>query len=240
MAWGQSPVETTAGLPEDASSTAPAPIPGPETNDAPARPDPKVIADVAPATPDTEPKLRPGARDNDLLSRHWLLGASVSYSTPFGNFTSHSPIGSRLGAAYVVGLDAGYGLTRHLQVSLAGEFVQVTSGSKCSSCDAASYSLGARVRYHLVEGTRFDPWVGYGFGYRQTMFDTNDDSVTFDAIEPIRLELGGDWYASSVFTLGPILAVGVDRTIQSDDNGDGRWSTWLSAGIRVGLDPTGR
>jgi hypothetical protein len=54
------------------------------------------------------------------------------------------------------------------------------------------------------------------------------------------MELGGDWYVTSLFTLGPILSIGVDRTVVADDESNGRWSTWMSAGLRFGLDPKGR
>ncbi|MGC4066078.1 MAG: hypothetical protein QM784_15785 [Polyangiaceae bacterium] len=65
-------------------------------------------------------------------------------------------------------------------------------------------------------------------------------TTKFTAIEPLRLELGGDWYASSVFALGPVLAMGISRTVSPpDEAGDPRWSAWLSAGLRIALDPAG-
>lgn len=239
IAWGQSPVDASGVTAEDANS-ANAPLPGQETRTVPSRVDPKATFEVAPRKNEPVPPLRPGAPDRDQLSGHWSIGASFALSTPLGNFSSTSPIGSRLGEAYGLGLDVGYGFSRHLRLSLAGELLSIASGSSCSTCEATSYVLGARLRYHLVEGTRFDPWVGYGFSYRQTSFENASSEIKFDALEPIRMELGGDWYMTSVFTIGPVLSIGIDRTVGASDDSNGRWSTWFSGGLRIGLDPKGR
>jgi hypothetical protein len=198
------------------------------------------IRDVAKATPEPPKKLRAGSPDRDLLSKHWALGASISYGAPFGSFTSRSPIGRRFGGATFWGLNVGYGLTRHVQLSLFGEYSHVASGSTCSACDGNSYLLGSNLRYHLIEGTRFDPWVSYGAAYRYISLNNSSDSDTFSAFEPIRFEFGGDWYASSVFALGPVFSIGVDRTVDTSDTANARWSTWLSFGLRMSLDPKGR
>jgi hypothetical protein len=169
-----------------------------------------------------------------------MLGALGAYGTPLGNFTSRNPIGSRFGDALYLGIDLGLGLTRHIQVSLAGEFATLSAGSACAECSATSYVFGPRLRYHLVEGTRFSPWVGYGLSVRHTSTEAGASESSFTAIEPLRLELGGDWYASSVVALGPVLSMGIARTVAPpDDAGDGRWSAWLSAGLRIALDPKG-
>jgi hypothetical protein len=239
IAWGQSQVESTGVTPED-SNNADVPLAGNDTHTSPSRPDPKAILNVEPAPKNAKPELRPGAQDRDDLSKHWLIGASIAFVTPFGNFSSGYPIGSRLSSGYGLGLDIGYGITRHFGVSIAGDYQQIYSGSACTDCKAAAYAIGLRMRYHLVEGTRFDPWVGYGFGYRQTVFESEVSKTTFDAVEPIRMEVGGDWYATSMLTIGPILALGIDRTLNTSETGDGRWSTVLSAGLRIGFDPLQR
>jgi Outer membrane protein beta-barrel domain len=239
IAWGQSQVESTGVTPDD-SNNADVPLAGNDTNANPSRPDPKAILEVGPAPKNATPELRPGTKDRDELSTHWLFGASLGFVTPLGNFSSGYPIGSRLSSGYGLGLDVGYGITRHFSLSIAGDYQKVYSGSACTTCDASAYAIGLRMRYHLVEGTRFDPWIGYGFGYRQTAFESGSSTTTFDAVEPIRMEVGGDWYATSMLTFGPILSLGIDRTLNATETGDGRWSTILSAGLRIGFDPLQR
>jgi hypothetical protein len=240
LARAQSQVDQTgSSSPENA--TAQSPLPGAQQRDVPSRPDPQAVHEVSHTPAEAKPLLRPGAPYQDPLSRHWFLGASASYGTVLGNFSSKVPIGDRLGDALIFGLDVGYGLTTHWELALAGDFSLVSDGDSCSVCEAASYGAGPRLRYHLVGGTRFSPWVSYGFSLRQTSLDQQDGSASFTALEPVRLELGGNWYVTSNFLLGPVLAAGVARSVSTtDDQGSGRWQVQLSAGLRIALDPTGR
>jgi hypothetical protein len=238
-ALGQTVVEDSAATAAEQASPA-SPVPSPSEQQSPSVADPKATHTVEPKPAETPLKLRAGSPDRDLRSGHFSVGASGSYGVPLGNFTSKSPIGSRLGDAWYFGADLGLGLTRHLQLGLAGELALVSAGSACTDCTATSYVVGPRLRYHLVEGTRFSPWVGYGFSLRHTRTESPNGKASYTAIEPLRLELGGDWYASSVIALGPVLAMGIARTVNESDNaGAPRWSSWLSAGLRVVLDPAG-
>ena len=239
IAWGQTTVESSAASTPETTTFA-QPVPGSDTRTAPSRPDPKAIHTVAPAKPVETPKLRPSSKDTDQMSLHWFFGVAATIGTPLGNFSSSTPIGSRFGEDLGLGLDLGVGVSRHVQLLVAGEYRKIDSGSTCPGCDGASYIVGPRIRYHLVEGTRFTPWVGYGASYRKTTVNSLGNSLTFGAIEPFRLELGGDWYATSSVMVGPILSAGASRTVHTDDAGDGRWSAWLAGGLRLSFDPFGR
>lgn len=230
--------ESASSTPE--SATAQAPLPGPAYRAVPSQSDPKAAHDVAKTPAPTKPQLRPGAPYVDQLKRHWLISASAGYGTLLGNFSSDASIGDRLGGASLLGLEVGYGLGTHVELALAGDYVNSFGGAACPDCQARTVGIGPRLRYHLVGGTRFSPWMAYGFSFRRTEFDLSKSRATFDAVEPVRTELGGNWYLNSMVALGPALAASVARTIDTDSKGTGRWHVLLSAGLRVTFDPIGR
>lgn len=95
------------------------------------------------------------------------------------------------------------------------------------------------LRYHLVEGTRFNPWLALGVAYRHISWNF-DRARTLDSIEFARLTLGGDWYVTSLFAVGPVVGLGLD-TAYSEPSGEQRELFALYyAGLRITLDLPGR
>src|SRR5690606_33238202 len=80
------------------------------------------------------------------------------------------------------------------------EYTAFSDGDRCARCGASSFAGGPFLRYHLVQGTRFDPWASVAVALRHLSTDELGDTSGLDWL---RLELGADWYALSQIGFGP-------------------------------------
>jgi hypothetical protein len=204
---------------------------------APAEPRPRV---EEPDEPGPEPPIVAPAPDT--LSGHFSLAPSFALAIPFGYSEADTLQSQVMSTGYGFGLDLGYGLSRSVAAGAWGEFQRLGSGDACPSCKTRSTAVGAFVRYHLVQGMRFDPWMGAGLGYRSTTTDTPTGSVTYSGIEILRLQLGGDWYAFDKVGFGPFLELAMGRYGSRSPGrvGDGANHWLFMMGARITLDVPGK
>jgi hypothetical protein len=238
-AFGQSPIQhqprTTAE-----TATSDGPLPGALDPSHPSTPNPAGSLNVVRPDPVPEPQIRAAAPDRDLLSNHLRLGVAVAYGTFSGWFLDRSPIGANLAGSPFVTFDLGYGLSRQLELVLAGDYSSAFSGSGCRSCSSTSWAVGPMLRYHLVEGARFDPWLALGVAFRRNSWDFGA-SRSLDSLEFTRLIIGGDWYATSLLAVGPVLGLGLNTAVSESSSGEQRDLFALYyAGLRLTLDLPGR
>ena len=207
---------------------------------------------------DTEPQPPLVPRAKDLLSGHFLAGASVGPAWSLGKLGSSVATVHNLGTGLLVQGDLGFGLSRSMVLGVWGNFGRYSDGDTCAhalnpnpDCSAYSFSVGPFVRYHLSQGLRFDPWVLLGGGYRRVRF--NQDSLspladpyvtetqTYSGLNWLRLELGGDYYLWSGVGLGPFGSLSLSSyTDRPASAGDASVNTELSLGLRLLLDLPGR
>ncbi|MFO0570214.1 MAG: hypothetical protein U0263_31520 [Polyangiaceae bacterium] len=178
----------------------------------------------------------------DLLSGHLSLSPSVGVALPFGALEVDAPQTDAMGAGWAFGLEAAYGLSRTVAVGAWGQHLRLGEGDQCRGCDTQSTAFGAFVRYHLVQGVRFDPWMSAGLGYRMTKISGGTQDVTYSGIEWLRLAVGGDWYAFDKVGFGPYLELDMgyfsDRSAGEFGKAAQHW-TFLT-GARVTLDLPGK
>ncbi|MBI3204012.1 MAG: hypothetical protein HYZ29_20905 [Myxococcales bacterium] len=205
------------------------------------KPKPKRAPTEAPEDDGPEPPLVVPAPDT--LSGHFQLSPSAGVAVPFGSLEANAPQSDAMGSGWAFGLDASYGLSRTVAVGAFGQYLTLGNpGSSCSDCKATSMAGGAFVRYHLVQGVRFDPWMLAGVGYRRTTLSGVGADVTYSGIEWLRLAVGGDWYAFDKVGFGPYLELdmGYYSSRSSGDLGDARAHWTFSTGARVTLDLPGK
>jgi len=179
----------------------------------------------------------------DQLTGHFSLSASALLAFPFGNLEANTPQTGAMGSGWGLGGDAAYGLTRMVAVGAWGQLLRLGDSTDCKSCDTQSAAFGAFVRYHLVQGVRFDPWISAGIGYRSTKISTPSlGSTTYGGIEWLRLQVGGDWYAFKNVGFGPLLELDMGRysTRSPGELGDGANHWHFILGARVTLDVPGK
>lgn len=211
----------------------------------------EIEEDKEPVTP-----LIPDAADK--LSGHLLAGASGSFVAPFGHLENGAAAG-RLGNAFGASLDLGFGLSRTVAVGAWGQYAAF-SGDNClpsvgvsanDDCSASSFAVGPFVRYHLVQGVRFDPWVMLGVGYRRFSIDAGllsdptyrglSGKQGFSGIDFMHVVVGGDFYLFRAFGFGPFLELNAGTLTERPDSGrNGSVYGTFSAGLRLALDLPGR
>ena len=199
---------------------------------------------------DREPLPDPIAPATDSVSKHLMLSLSAGYSVPFGKLEDSIPQRDVFGNQGAFGLELAVGVSRQVMVGLWGQGVIADSGDECKTCSGLGFAGGPFVRYHLVQGMRYDPWISYGAGLRHVVISDRDD-FAYDGIDWLRLTLGGDWYASSNIGLSPFLELGstvffsrpddataIGRGQKADDNAALAWQ--FIVGGRITLDIPGK
>ena len=194
---------------------------------------------ITPKEREPELPVRRAVLDRDELAGHVRLGAALAYGTFSGNYLSRTPIGRNLGGSPILSVDLGFGLSRQLELVVATDFSMGLAGSSCSECESKSWSIGPMLRYHLVEGTRFDPWLALGVAYRHNSWNFGT-SRSMDSLEFTKLAIGGDWFVTSLLTVGPVLSLGLDTATTEHANEKPALFAVYFAGIRVMLDLPGR
>jgi hypothetical protein len=103
------------------------------------------------------------------------------------------------------------------------------------------FAVGPFVRYHLVQGMRFDPWLLAGVGYRSLTVKSASGKADYSGFEWMRIAVGGDYYPLNTFGLGPIIELdaGVFGKRPADDRGTAIHFTFV-AGLRLILDVPGK
>lgn len=192
--------------------------------------------------------LAPEAEPTPALPRnrvggHFLAGVGAAVAVPFGELSPGVGYHDIANAGAGFTLDAGYGVGRDVMIGAYGELQMYSGADDCTGCSATGIGAGAYVRYHLVQGLRFDPWVSYGIGYRsiQVAGAASEPAGDYAGLEWMRLTFGGDWYAFSQFGFGPFIQFGAasmfDRPAGQLDGGvNWRWQV----GLRVVVDLPGK
>jgi len=192
-----------------------------------------------------QPALVPDA--SDTLGGHLVGGATGAFVVPWGNL-AESVSASDLGPGYGVSLDLGYGLSRSVVVGVWGRYETFAKSLDCGTdpepsagCTASGYAVGPFIRYHLVQGTRFDPWLLAGLGYRAISVDSSAGKDDYSGVEWLRLALGGDYYPFKNFGFGPLaeLDIGVFGKRPQDTSPSTAHFSFV-AGLRLILDVPGK
>jgi hypothetical protein len=218
----------------DAAPVTSASAPAAATPPAPAAPSAMVIV---PGDSD-QPILEPIPSARDLLGGHFVLGAAVGAKWPFGSFNDTQTQRSQLGPGLALNLDLGVGLSRSVVLGAWGEFDDYSAPPQCSVCSGKSFAGGPFLRYHAVQGARFDPWAAFAIGLRQTNIDNGGSlSEHYFGPELLRLTAGGDWYASSNFAFGPYVELNMGTYGKF---ASGTLHTDLGTGLRLVLDFPGK
>jgi hypothetical protein len=157
-----------------------------------------IVDDPAPPEPDRLP------RGADTLGGHLQIGVSAGFLSPFGSLESGAAQEDRFSTGAAFALDAGWGIGRTVVLGIAGSYASLGPQSPCrvGTCGGASLGAGPFIRYHLVQGLRFDPWLSFGIGARQTRLD---GGASYLGVDWTHLVVGGDWYPFANLGFGPFL-----------------------------------
>jgi len=199
----------------------------------------------APNDDDPEPPLVPDAKDT--LGGHLVVGASAGFVLPWGDL-SKGISAADLGPGYGFDADLGFGLSRSVVLGVWGQLATYANSPDCGTeprredgCTAMSYAVGPFIRYHLVQGMRFDPWLLAGLGYRSMSVESSSGTADYAGIEWLKLSVGGDYYPLKTFGFGPLIEfeTGVFGTRPEGNNGASAHFSFV-VGLRLVLDVPGK
>jgi len=200
-------------------------------------------ADVELLSPEPEPptKLAPALPLIDTIHRHLWLTAGAETGWYFGALDDETTFSELGGISLRTNLRVKYGLTSHLALGLAGDLTLFGAPDDCPDCTMWSYGVGPLVGFHVVQGTRFDPFVALSMGYRSTSTHGPDGAEhVYTGIDLASVTLGGDYAATSHFGFGPTVSFSLSRTLGVPDGREPRNSFSLLAGLELLFDPVGR
>ncbi len=204
-------------------------------------PSPKPV----PNDDEPEPPLVPDAADT--LGGHIILGASGGFVVPWGDL-SQGTSASDLGPGYGVAADLGLGLSRSVVIGAWGELATYANSPDCGTeprrdegCTASGFALGPFVRYHLVQGMRFDPWLLAGLGYRRMSVESSSGTADYAGMDWLKVSVGGDYYPFRSFGFGPLLEFTTGVFGKHPEGTDGSTVHFsFVAGLRLVLDVPGK
>jgi len=193
--------------------------------------------------------LPPLPSATDTLGGHFVATAGGGLVLPFGQLQRGLRQTRVLGTGYALDVNIGIGVSRTVAAGLWGEYGAFGAGSRCDECAATTMAFGAFVRYHLVQGVRFDPWVFAGIGYRMTKIETDASTFDYAGFDLLRLAFGGDWYAFKNIGFGPFMQLDTglyasrpeEVSALADVEGDESALNFaFTVGVRIALDAPGK
>ena len=214
------------------------PVPSDELSDAPASE--QVRPELLQQTPDPPTRLVVGTSDSDTLKGHVAPYAGIGYTVGFGNIDTRTSRHGTLSPGYELSIGLGYGLTRNVDVGIGTSFAPLSGGGDCSDCSARSVNTVAFIGYHLVQGTRFDPWVRFGAGVSVLHLSTPVANFNYVGVSWATANIGGDWYATRQIGIGPVLAFGFHSYVEHPKGNSTSLAENLTIGLRLTFDVHGR
>jgi hypothetical protein len=214
------------------------PAPSDEVNDAPKRPRSAPELITPPAEPST--RLVAGAPDSDSLTGHLLPYASIGYTTGYGNIDSTISTRDTLASGAALSIGLGYGVSRNVELGLSASLAPLSRGASCSTCEGRLTDALLYVGYHLVQGTRFDPWVRFGVGVTGLHLTGSGKDFDYVGLSWANIMFGGDWYASKYLGFGPVLSCALQSYLQTPANRSASVAERLTVGVRITFDVSGR
>jgi hypothetical protein len=195
---------------------------------------------LPPAPPEedeTSPLIPPAA---DTLGGHLVLALSPAVAVPGGSFDRSQPA-SRLGLGWGAGADVGFGINRAVALGIFGQYFAHQAGAGALRVTTSHFAVGPFVRYHVVQGLRFDPWILVGAGYESATVTEGAATQKFSGVEWLRFAIGGDYYAFSGLAFGPFVELDLGSFLEhpAKDTPATVHATFL-AGLRLTFDTPGK
>jgi hypothetical protein len=190
------------------------------------------------AEADQAPEIR---KARDTLGSHLVIAANAGLFVPGGAFDDTTYQSDKLTIGPAFGGDIGYGISRTVVLGVYGQLglpgAQEAPGLACPTCSGSSIAAGALIRYHLVQGVRFDPWLSAGAGFRRTTLGGEG----WAGVDIVRLALGGDFYAWPALGFGPFAEITIGTYFDATPKlASHNVNANFTLGLRVVFDTPGK
>jgi hypothetical protein len=215
-----------------------APSPSDEIRDQP--PTARAKPEIVDQAPEPASKLVVAGQADDTISRHFIISIGAGYAPAFGHLDSQTSLSNRVSGGGGYFLDVGYGVTRYVELELHSAFSIYGSATECPSCDGKSFDEVASLRYHLVQGVKFDPWLRTGLGVSTFQLHELQHSQTYVGLRWFELSIGGDWYFTRNLGVGPLIGLSLSSYLDHPAGAKASVSGTGFFGINVSFDSSGK
>lgn len=143
------------------------------------------IASVSLNTPDAQAQAFTEGSNNVYLG----YGAVTLLGSISRNFDTYTDVNySSLGPIYV---KYEHGMTENIGLGISfayatNEWVykyQSFEQTYTETTERSTYSILARFNYHIGDSEKFDPYIGFGVGYRDATWTSKSDGLTSSGVE---------------------------------------------------------
>jgi hypothetical protein len=191
----------------------------------------------APEEDESSPLVPPAT---DTLGGHLVVALAPAVAVPGGSFDRSQPA-SRVGPGWGGGADVGFGISRAVALGVYGKYFSHRAGSGATRVSTSEFAVGPFVRYHVVQGLRFDPWILVGAGYRAATVTERGAKQKFSGLEWLRLAVGGDYYVFSGLAFGPFVELDIGSFLEHPAKGTPATVHFaFLSGLRLTLDVPGK
>jgi len=211
------PAPSSEASPPSVAPSSPVPEPGPAKTA-------RMVDDAggSAAEPAADPAARPAAPRippaEDLISGHGYFSALALLAVPFGSLERGLPWYDVGAPGLGAGVDLSIGASRNVSLGVWADLATLGAGPECDGCSTLTLSLGPLVRYHLVQGMRFDPQVAFGIGFRSMATRGAGRDLDYLGLDWLRFSAGGQWYATPNLAFAPFVAVAAGAAVRLPDS----------------------
>ncbi len=181
-------------------------------------------------------------KEIDAPKKALELGIGVGYAQGTGEIQrlADERVSDIAGPGTEAALDVGWRFNRRWMVGGYGTFgyfrTPDSTPSVGSDITVRGVSTGVQGQYHILPMRRWDPWIGFGFGYRGIYSSPQDGPVTSrHGIQLVRVRLGVDARVNRSVALGPV--VGMDATMFTGIHDAGQSGTSRIASDEITVAP---
>lgn len=214
------------------------PAPSDDIRDVP--PVPHAQPEIVQQSPEPSSKLILAGPITDTVTHHLLAIGGTGYAAPAGSLDSQTSLRSKVSGGPTVFVGVGYGVTRNVDAEAIATYTAYGNTTECPDCRAKAYDAIGAIRYHLVQGVRFDPWLRTGLGVSIVAFKETQDSRTYTGLRWFDLTIGGDWYATRNFGLGPFLGIALSSYLAHPAASATSVGAKLVLGVNLSFDASGK
>lgn len=175
-----------------------------------------------------------GASAPDLVENRLFIMPRAEFVAPFGELSQGVDFGEQLGSGLGLSMELSYGLSRTVALGAWGTFRTFLGGDDCGECTGKTFAGGPFIRYHLVQGTRLDPWLALGLGFENVEVSSSTTERFFGPTW-LRAAVGADWYLLPWLNLGPSFALSATTFTHQPALRDSGTAIQFMLGLGLGL-----
>lgn len=184
----------------------------------------------------------------DERQGHVYIRAATSAQFPVGWLSPSGSLEDVVSAGFLAGGSLGVGLSRDVELDLAGGYGLLDASGGCDTCSASLAAANLGFRYHALQGAAMDPWIRLGAGFRTFQIDFDDAEAPtilevtrgrYYGVDFAQIALGAVFSPVPGFGLGPYFESAIGSFVAWPDGSrtGARPYAFFALGLSIEIDP---